>query len=123
MSWLPKAWRNNREKGQHFELLAQKYLTQQGLTPVARNYHCRYGELDLIMKEGQVWVFVEVKFRRHSSYGGALHALSHTKQQRLQRTIAHYVQQKGLAGCVLRADFVAIQGEKEPEFHWIKNVL
>ncbi|WP_105188530.1 YraN family protein [Pseudoalteromonas sp. T1lg48] len=123
MFWQPKEWRNSRAKGQHYELLAQDYLEKQGLTPVSRNYNCRYGELDLIMKEGLTWVFVEVKFRRKQEFGGVLYALTERKQQRLRRTIAHYVQKHDLAHCILRADYVAIEGQSVPQFHWIKNVL
>ncbi|MFY8273921.1 YraN family protein [Pseudoalteromonas sp. SSDWG2] len=123
MFWQPKEWRHSRHKGQHYERLAQDYLVTQGLTPVTTNYHCRYGEVDLIMKDGATWVFVEVKFRKHGSFGGALWALTPKKQGRLRKTIAHYVQKHDLMHCTLRADYVAIDGQQDTQFHWIKNVL
>lgn len=59
---------NTRNKGEHFELIAEQYLVKQGLTPVTRNFHCKYGEIDLIMREAQVLVFVEVKYRDSKNF-------------------------------------------------------
>ncbi|MEO2268732.1 YraN family protein [Pseudoalteromonas pernae] len=123
MFWQPKTWLNSRQKGQHYEQLAQEYLVSQGLTPIGSNYFCRYGEIDLIMKEGSTIVFVEVKFRETGKFGGAINALTYKKQQRLQKTVAHYVQKHDLSHCILRVDFIAIEGSQAKSFHWIKNVL
>ena len=122
MSWFPKKWRNTKEKGSYYEQLCEQYLVKQGLIPVERNYLSRYGELDLVMREGETWVFVEVKFRRSLSYGGALYALSEQKKQRLQRTIFDYTHKHRLNNTKLRVDFVAVNGTHPPQFHWIKNV-
>ncbi len=114
---------NTRSKGQHFESLAEDYLKQHGLVPVTRNYLCKYGEIDLIMRDGDTWVFVEVKFRKSSHFGGALNALSKTKLQRLKRSIYTYTAQQQIHNTQLRVDFVAIQGEQPPQINWIKNIF
>ena len=123
MSWFKQLWQNSREKGQYYELQAQKYLEEQGLIAIERNYNSPYGELDVIMRDGDTLVFVEVKFRSSHIKGGALHALGKQKQQRLKRTIYHYLAFKKLSNQALRIDFVAITGEVPQQLNWIKNVF
>ncbi|MGO2477871.1 MAG: YraN family protein [Pseudoalteromonas sp.] len=124
MSWFKQLWHNSREKGQYYELQAQKYLISQGSTAIERNYNCQFGELDLIMRDGDKLVFVEVKFRENNARGGANYALSKQKQSRLRRTIYHYLAAKQLpTQSSMRIDYVAITGESAPQINWIKNVF
>ncbi|KZN51339.1 YraN family protein [Pseudoalteromonas luteoviolacea] len=120
---LKGIFNNTREKGSYFEEVAERYLQKQGLTPIARNYLCRHGEIDLIMKDAHTWVFVEVKYRKSLKFGGALNTLSQQKQQRLRRSIYQYMQDFTLHNVALRVDFVAIQGNSPHAIHWIKNVF
>lgn len=122
MSWFKQLWHNSREKGLYYEQQAEQYLKQYGLTAIGRNYLCQYGELDLIMREGQTLVFVEVKFRKNKLRGGANYALSKQKQQRLRRTISHYLAEKKLSNQAMRIDYIAITGELNSEINWFKNV-
>lgn len=62
---------NQRATGAGYELLARRYLERAGLTFCAANVALRGGELDLIMRDGQTWVFVEVRYRRNDTFGGA----------------------------------------------------
>ncbi|BDF96416.1 MULTISPECIES: YraN family protein [Pseudoalteromonas] len=123
MSWFKQLWQNSREKGQYYEQEAQKYLVAQGLIPIECNYNCPYGELDVIMRDGNTLVFVEVKFRSSHVKGGALHALGKQKQARLKRSIYHYLAAKKLSDQAIRIDFVAITGEASQQLNWIKNVF
>ena len=123
MSWFKELWQNSREKGQYYELKAQKYLVKNGLTFIERNYYCPFGELDIIMKDGDTLVFVEVKFRKNKVRGGAKYALSPQKQARLKRSIYHYLAAKNLTNNPLRIDYVAITGESSPDINWLKNVF
>ncbi|MBB1480608.1 YraN family protein [Pseudoalteromonas sp. SG41-2] len=123
MSWFKQLWQNSREKGQYYELQAQKYLVSQGLIPLERNYNCPYGELDVIMRDGNTLVFVEVKFRSSYVKGGAIHALGKQKQERLKRSIYHYLATKKLSDQAIRIDFVAITGDTSQKLNWIKNVF
>ena len=59
MSWFKELWQNSREKGLYYEKQAESYLKQHGLKTIECNYLCQYGELDLIMREGNTLVFVE----------------------------------------------------------------
>ncbi|MFA7665597.1 MAG: YraN family protein [Burkholderiaceae bacterium] len=67
------------------EQQALAYLLAQGLAPVARNVGSRLGEIDLIMRDGDELVFVEVRARSRSDYGGAAASIGWRKQQRLRR--------------------------------------
>ncbi len=59
------------ERGRHAESLAAAFLQQRGLKLVERNYRCRFGEIDLVAREGKTLVFVEVRMRTSARFGGA----------------------------------------------------
>lgn len=109
--------------GQEMEKLAGDYLQQQGLTTLTRNYHCRYGEIDLIMQDGNTLVFVEVRYRRNSRYGSALESVDIRKQQRLITTANHYLQKTKLSSHACRFDVIAIHMTTAPEITWIKDAF
>jgi putative endonuclease len=62
-----------------------EHLLAQGLAPVARNVHSKLGEIDLIMRDGDEFVFIEVRARSRSDFGGAAASVGWRKQQRLRR--------------------------------------
>ncbi len=107
--------------GQFYEKQALKYLQKQGLRLIEANFNCRYGELDLIMADADVLVFVEVKFRQSRAYGGAVSAVSRSKQQKLIKTAQWFMQQHQLSNKPARFDVVAIEGENN--IHWLKNAF
>ena len=84
----------SRLRGKKAEDLACCYLQQQGLTLVTRNYHCRHGELDLIMLDDDIVVFVEVRLRNNQRYGSALESIDAHKRRKLIFTANHYLQQE-----------------------------
>ena len=63
--------------GNRSEKLALKYLKQKGLKLHEKNYHCRYGEIDLIMWHDDYLVFIEVRYRKNNLFGGALESVNH----------------------------------------------
>lgn len=110
-----------RDRGRHAEEVAASYLQQQGLTILERNYQCRYGEIDLIARDGDALVFVEVRMRKNSAFGGAAASITPAKRDKLLRAARHY-----LSGCarmpVCRFDALLIDGSSgTPE--WLKNVF
>lgn len=110
----------NHPTGVEAENSALAFLVGQGLTLVERNWHCRYGELDLVMQHGAVYVFVEVKYRKNSQFGGAINSISSAKCAKLMRTAELYLQTKQIdVSC--RIDGVFLQGDQEPI--WLKNIL
>ena len=58
------------------------HLTQQGLILITKNFHCRHGEIDLIMKDRKTLVFIEVRYRKSDRYGGALESITPKKQKK-----------------------------------------
>lgn len=77
--------------GKAGEDAAAAYLIGQGLRPVARNWRCRGGEIDLVMRDGAVLVFVEVRVRKDARYGGAAASIDAAKQGRLVRAARLYL--------------------------------
>ena len=61
---------NSRSRGNEFERRAERYLLEQGLRLLVRNYQCKLGEIDLVMSKGPDLVFVEVRYRKNSLFGG-----------------------------------------------------
>ncbi len=80
--------------GRRAEDFALAYLRAQGLVLVERNYRCKLGEIDLIMKEGAKLVFVEVRYRADDSFGGALLSIGPRKQARIIRAAGYYLVSK-----------------------------
>ena len=110
-------------QGTAAEDLALRYLEVRGLTLVMRNFRCRTGELDLIMRDGEHLVFVEVRSRRHARYGTPAESVTRTKQQRLLRAAALYLQRQRL-DLPCRFDVVAIlHAEGEPQVEWIRDAF
>jgi putative endonuclease len=86
-----------------------------------RNYRCRFGEIDLIMSDGRTLVFVEVRYRRNKSFGGAVESITGAKREKLLRAARHYMAaRKGLPAC--RFDAVLLNGDTE-ELEWIENAF
>ncbi|MDO6425854.1 YraN family protein [Thalassotalea sp. 1_MG-2023] len=126
MFWNKKSSNNSHNtSGQHWESKALEYLEKQQLIFVTANFHSRQGEIDLIMKEGNCVVFVEVKYRKNKAFGGAISAVSISKQEKIRRTAAFFLQQQGLNAynTACRFDIIAIEGGNIPEFIWLKNAF
>ncbi|MDX1655639.1 MAG: YraN family protein [Candidatus Competibacteraceae bacterium] len=109
------------QQGRTGEDLAVRYLQDQGLKMVTRNYRCRCGEVDLIMRDGPALVFVEVRLRRSSRYGTPAETVTARKQTRLIRTAQFYLQTtRSQDPC--RFDVVAIGGNSG-DIQWIQDAF
>lgn len=98
---------------------ALEYLKEQGLVLVERNFRCRGGEIDLILKQNGMLIFVEVRKRSHMHYGGAAASIDHHKQARLIGAAQTYLQRyRNLPPC--RFDVIAIDGN---DLHWIPDAF
>lgn len=112
-----------RALGQRMETLACHYLEQQGLQLQARNYHARYGELDLIMTEQDMCVFVEVRYRRHTQHGSPLDSVTPYKQRRLILAAQHYLMQHTL-DMPCRFDVIGLSGLPHiPHITWARHAF
>jgi len=107
--------------GLQAEQLAATYLTQQGLKIVAQNYHCRFGEIDLIMQDGKTLVFVEVRLRTNSQFGSAASSITPQKQQKLILTAQHFLQQHG--DCACRFDAILMHKADLQHIEWLRNAF
>lgn len=112
--------RLNHKQGAAGEDTALAFLQAQGCVLLARNWHCPFGEIDLIMKNGGTILFVEVKYRQHSSFGGVAYSITPAKLAKLQRSAEHYLQQQRLNHMPCRLDAVLIKGDNVPV--WLQNI-
>jgi putative endonuclease len=110
---------NNR--GKDAEARAAKYLQAQGLQIVERNYHCRYGEIDIIARDGATLVFVEVRARSSNAFGGAAASITAAKQKKLTRTALHYLTTAGRTPRC-RFDAVLLSNDAAP-VEWIRDAF
>ena len=106
--------------GRDAETRAEAMLMRAGLSPLARNYRCRGGEIDLVMRDGEHLVFVEVRYRAQGGYGGAVSSVSKGKQRRLILAARHYLSTKPWSG-PCRFDVVAFEGGRDG--HWIRDAF
>lgn len=115
-----------RSIGTLWENAVLAHLRHAGLKPVARNFTCRYGEIDLIMRDAAAGrsctVFVEVRYRHSSARGGGLASVGNGKRRKLLRTAAVYLQANPrLAAQACRFDVVACHGTPtQPAFDWVR---
>ena len=106
--------------GQSAEARAEAFLKTRGLTLVARNWRCRFGEIDLVMQDDSTLVFIEVRLRSRSDFGGAAASVTPVKQRKLLAAARQYLATlKTLPPC--RFDVVALSGDAAPE--WIRNAF
>ncbi len=111
-----------KQTGDDAELRARRWLENQGLRFVAANVHARCGEIDLVMRDGAVTVFVEVRFRSSRAYGGAAASVTRSKQHKLLQTARLWLaQHNGSFDTVdCRFDVVAFTGN---EIEWFQNAF
>jgi putative endonuclease len=108
-------------RGESAELLAASFLCSHGLEISERNYRCRFGEIDLIARDGTTLVFVEVRQRQSEHFGGAAESITAAKRTRLIAAARHYLaRRRSIPPC--RFDVVLIRGEP-PRIEWIRNAF
>lgn len=115
---MSRAWR--RELGDAKERTARAFLERQGLRFVAGNVRCRRGEVDLIMRDGDTLVFVEVRYRSSDRFGGAAASVDWRKQARLASAAAYFLQRHPVAS-PCRFDVIAIGPADQTT--WIRHAF
>lgn len=88
--------KHTKELGQTGERLTAAYLEGNGYRILARNYHSRWGEVDLIAENGKYLAFVEVKLRKDSGFSTARESVTPAKQKKLRQTALTYLSEHGL---------------------------
>ena len=114
-----------RQQGERWERFAESFLRRRGMKLLARNFHTRFGELDLVMLDGAVLVFVEVRYRRRSDYGSGADSVTWTKQRRLISAARHFLSRhRSHAGRACRFDVVSLgAGADGPVVDWIQHAF
>lgn len=112
-----------RRTGQSGERRAERFLRSQGLAVVARNWHCRLGEIDLVMREGNNLVFVEVRLRAPRGFASSVESVDIFKQRKLGQAAALFLAQHAeWADAECRFDVIGIDGESA-ELRWIQDAF
>ena len=99
---------NRRSKGTEGEHLAAQFLEQRGYTIIERNYRFGRGEIDLVAKDGNELVFVEVKARHSQQYGDPEESITPAKEAQLKKVAEGYVYEHNIENQSCRFDVVTI---------------
>lgn len=109
-------------EGARAEGLAAAFLARQGLTLVEQNYRCRFGEIDLILRDGEILVFVEVRLRANPNFGGAAASITPAKRARLLKAARHYLARLDrIPPC--RFDAVLLNDAAGRSLEWLQNAI
>lgn len=112
-----------QEKGRIAENKALAYLINQGFELITQNYSCRMGEIDLIMRDKEHLVFIEVRSRISGYFGGALASINYKKRIKILNTASYFMlEHKKHHQCAMRFDVVCIDG-KTASINWIKDAF
>jgi len=101
---------NTKKIGDSGEDLAVNFLKKEGYEILERNFRSRFGEIDIVAREGRTVCIVEVKWRKSSKFGSAADAVDLKKQLKLMRMAKHYYLERNITGPI-RIDVVAIDGD------------
>ncbi|AHN24861.1 YraN family protein [Gilliamella apicola] len=114
--------KNNKKIGKHYEDIACQYLLKQGLSFIAQNSQYRLGEIDLIMRDKQCLVFVEVRYRKNDNYGNAEMTVTLSKQNKIKQAAQLWMlsENMNIDNTEFRFDIFAITGKNQK---WIINAF
>ena len=114
---------SRQQSGKDAERRALRHLEGQGLRLLAQNWLCKRGELDLVMLDGDTVVFVEVRYRQHAQWGGALASIDARKRQKLILAAQYFLQcESRWANHPCRFDVVAMDSA-QPNLNWLRNAF
>lgn len=121
----PRDNASRRSDGARIEALARDFLQRHGLAPVAANANYRGGELDLVMREGDTLVFVEVRYRKSAAFGGGAASVDARKRRKLVLAAELFLAaHREFARLPCRFDVVAAHGDVDaPDFDWLRDAF
>ncbi|NBA95592.1 YraN family protein [Pseudomonas sp. R5(2019)] len=117
---------SRQQSGKQAEQQALVFLEKQGLRLLAQNWLCKGGELDLVMLDGDTVVFVEVRYRLHANWGGALGSIDRRKRERLAHAAQTFLQKEARwSGQPCRFDVIALEGTvgSATPLNWVRNAF
>lgn len=120
-----KTVRTKINSGAAAEHAAAAWLLTHGLSCLERNFRCRGGEIDLVMRDQETLVFVEVRLRNRSDFGSAIESVTATKQRRIIHAAQYYLAtHPSYANIACRFDVLAAKHENEAiEWEWIRDAF
>jgi putative endonuclease len=107
--------------GDRAERIAAAYLQNKGLALIESRYRCRWGEIDLIMRDRDTLVFAEVRLRQSRAFGGAAYSVDRRKQARIIATARHYLAGTRESAC--RFDVVLLERIEPLRIEWIRDAF
>ena len=114
-----------RAFGKHWESQAESFLRKKGLKTLVRNFTCRFGEIDLIMQDGEYLVFAEVRYRAGKQYGSGAETVTAIKQRRIIKAASMYLllhSEQAQRHC--RFDVISIgKSHGAQNLNWIRNAF
>ncbi len=112
-------------RGRHAEDAARAYLTRAGLRKIAANANYRGGELDLVMRDGDCIVFVEVRYRRSSAFGGGMASIDSGKRRKLVLAAQSFLaEHREYSQAPCRFDVIEASGNPDaPDLRWLKDAF
>ena len=115
----------SRQRGDHAEKIAVDLLRKNKLRIVETNYHCRWGEIDIIARDNDILAFVEVRYRKTSQYGHAWETVDTNKQQRIIKTAQYYLlNNEKYEQLNPRFDLISMDGElDDPDIEWFQSAF
>jgi putative endonuclease len=113
------------KQGDMAEAIAATFLQAKGLTLLEKNFRCKHGEIDLIMQQGKTLVFIEVRLRTNTLFGGAAMSINAAKQGKLRRTAEFYLQSNAskYSDTACRFDAILMQSLNNETAEWIQNAF
>lgn len=111
---------SNKELGIKSENLACSFIKNLGFEIIDRNFRCKLGEIDIIAKKNNILVFIEVKYRTNSYFGGIMYSIDNKKLIKIKNSINYYLQKNPYNG-EIRVDAILIENKKSP-IH-IENIM
>jgi putative endonuclease len=116
---------NKVARGKQAEDTACRYLIENGLKLIEKNYKCRSGEIDLVMQHNDSIVFVEVRYRHNNRFGSGAESVIKRKQEKIILTALHYLQShRKSAASASRFDVISIQADcGKTDIQWIQNAF
>jgi putative endonuclease len=114
-----------KKLGRRGEDLVEKYLKSKGYAVLERNFHCRFGEIDIVARDGNEIVFIEVKTRRGANFGHPEEAIDPRKQKRIIRTPHHYMSELGDQYDDFRIDaaFVCVDPRGDMKIEYLSHIV
>ncbi len=118
---------NSTLLGQEAETLATNYLIEHGLGIIEKNFHSRFGEIDIIAEDkNKVLAFIEVRYRQNTTYMDVVETIDHNKCRKIIKTSQYYLSQHhAYRQHQYRYDFIGIvnNSKQQPVIEWIKNAF